>query len=96
MGILFILIFAVFGLAALYKIPPKILVSNQWPIGKIILQGIGYFVLYKVMVNIYIMVVASGFGITIEDMTGLLSHFLATRQEIEAILAVGGAGIGFY
>ncbi len=95
MGILFILIFAVFGLAALYKIPPKILVSNQWPIGKIILQGIGYFVLYKVMVNIYIMVVASGFGITIEDMTGLLSHFLATRQEIEAILAVGGAGIGF-
>lgn len=94
-SILFVLLFAIVGLATLYKVNPRVLLRDQWTVNKSILNGFGILAVYKFMVGIYIWVLISTFGITMEDLTGMLSHFLATRQEIEAIIAVSGGGIGF-
>ncbi|HEY3386832.1 MAG TPA: CPBP family glutamic-type intramembrane protease [Saprospiraceae bacterium] len=94
-SILFVLLFALVGLASLYKVTPRVLLSDKWPIRQAIFYGIGALALYKLVVGIYILIAISQFGLSMEDLTGMLSHFLAGRQDIEAILAVGGNGIGF-
>ncbi len=94
-SILFVILFAIVGVATLYGINRKVLISNQWTIKKCILQGVGIFLLFKLIVGFYAVILIRDFGITVEDLSGMLSHFLASRKDIEAMIAAGGIGVAF-
>jgi uncharacterized protein len=95
MSLMFIIIFAVFAFASLYKTNLKILLSNNWSIGKSILLGTGLLFAYKVVIGIYIRIGVANFGIKVDDLTYIPNFLLAARQDLRAIIATYGKGLGF-
>jgi uncharacterized protein len=85
MIMIFMLVTAIFGIASLYKSKPGILLSTSWPISKSIFLGIGVLLLYKIFVTIYVYIGASGFGISVKELTDIPGLFLSTKQDVEAL-----------
>ena len=80
-SLIFILVFAVFGIASLYRIRPRLLLSSEWSIAKSILTGIGILFLYKLLTGIYLKIGVSGFGISVEELTDIPGLLLSSRQD---------------
>jgi len=90
--LVFIIIMALFGLMAMYKVNPKILLSNSWSIGRSILTGLGLFVFFKLFSGVYIFFGTKIFDVSIHDIAIFSNTLLATRQEIEAVISTFGIG----
>jgi membrane protease YdiL (CAAX protease family) len=95
MSLIFMLVFALFSLASLYKVNPKILLSKNWSISKSILLGIGILLAFKIITGIYIRIGMAGFGISKADLTCIPDFLLSSRQNIDAIVSTYGKGAGF-
>jgi membrane protease YdiL (CAAX protease family)/tetratricopeptide (TPR) repeat protein len=96
MSLIFIIVFSLFGLATLYKVNPKILLSKNWSIGKSILLGIGIVLAFKIISGIYIRIGITSFGISKTDLTFIPNLLLSSKQNIEAIISTYGKGVGFF
>jgi uncharacterized protein len=95
MSLIFILVFAIFGLSSLYKVNPKILLTKNWSIWKSILLGIGIVLAFKIITGIYIRIGITSFGISKADLTCIPNFLLSTRQNIDAIVFTYGKALGF-
>lgn len=74
----------------MYKVSPKILLSNSWSIKKSILMGVGIFVVFRLVTGIYLYWgVKNNWG----DLATIPNILLASRQEIDAIINTSGKGI---
>jgi uncharacterized protein len=89
--LLFVIITALFGIAALYKVKPRILLSTNWSIAKSIWLAIGILLLYRIVVGIYVYIGASGFGVSVKDLTDIPGLLLSSRQDIAALNATYGS-----
>ncbi len=94
-NMIFILTFALFGFAALYKINLKVLLSSEWSIKKSILTSIGIMFIFKIITGIYIGIGAKFFGVSIDDIASISQIFFTSREEIEALIAFSGKGTAF-
>jgi len=88
----FTIIMALFGLMAMYKVNPKVLLSSSWSIGKSILAGVGIFFIFKLISGIYISTGTKVFDVSIDEIANISKILLATRQEIEAVISTFGIG----
>jgi membrane protease YdiL (CAAX protease family) len=95
MSLIFILFFAFFGLASLYKVNPGILLSKKWSVMKSILLGTGILIAYKILIAVYIRMGITIFGISKDDLASFPDVFLASKQNIQAILDTYGTGAGY-
>lgn len=91
-SLIFILIMAVFGFAALFKVNHKILLSKSWSAGKSILTGFGVLLIYKVFTGLYVHLGVEKFGVSIDDLTSIQRIVLASKDDIEAIIGTFGKG----
>lgn len=94
-SIIFILILALFGLASLYKTNPKVLMNNQWSIKKSIFTSLGILLAFRIVSGIYMQIGVNFFDVTIDNFATIPQLFLASQQEIEALIAYSGKGITF-
>ncbi len=92
--LVFIMIMALFALAAMYKVNPKILWTNSWSVGKSVLVGIGIFIIFKLLSAFYIQLGVRKFDVSIENLANIPNILLASRQDIEAIISTFGKGTG--
>ena len=90
--LVFTIIMALFGLMAMYKVNPKVLLSSSWSIGKSILTGVGIFFLFKLISGIYISFGTKVFDVSIDDIANIPKILLATKQEIGAVISTFGKG----
>jgi uncharacterized protein len=93
-SLVFILFFAFFGLASLYRVDPGILLSKKWSVMKSILLGTGILLAYKIVIAFYVRMGISTFGISKDDLASLPDVLLASTQNIQAILKTYGNGAG--
>jgi len=93
--VIFILIFAFFGFATLYKTNLRILLSSEWSITKSILMSFGIMLVYRIISVIYIRIGVNLFDVSIENLARIPQLFLTSRQEIEALIVYSGKGITF-
>jgi membrane protease YdiL (CAAX protease family)/tetratricopeptide (TPR) repeat protein len=91
-ALIFIIIMSITGIAALYKVKPKILLSDTWSIGKSILAGIGFLFIFRIVTGIYVQIGTENFGISIDDIAKVKNVLMASKQEIEAVIATFGKG----
>jgi membrane protease YdiL (CAAX protease family) len=89
--LIFIILMALLGMAAMYKINPKVLLSNSWSIKNCILTGVGVLFVYKIIVGIYLHI-GTSFGISIDDLASIPNVLLASRQEFESVISTFGKG----
>jgi hypothetical protein len=82
----FIIIMALFGLMAMYKVNLKIILSNNWSIGKSILAGLVIFMLFKIFSGFYFFFGTRVFDISIDDIANFPKILLSSRQDIEALI----------
>ena len=88
--LVFIISLALFGLMAMYKVNPKILLSNSWSIGRSILSGVGIFILFKLISGMYISFGTKVFDVSLDELPNFFKVLLATRQDIEALVTTLG------
>ncbi|MCL2132312.1 MAG: CPBP family glutamic-type intramembrane protease [Lentimicrobiaceae bacterium] len=88
----FIIIMAVFGLMAMYKVNPKVLLSSSWSISKSILTALGIFFAFKLISGIYILLGMKIFDISADDFAHIPNLLLISRQEIESVIGTFGKG----
>jgi uncharacterized protein len=93
--LIFIIVFGICGLAALYKVNLKILLSCNWSVKMSILMGIGILFAFKFIAGIYMIIGIKVFGISSEYLTTLPNLLLSVRQNIEPVLNTYGKGTGF-
>lgn len=91
-SLIFIIIMAIFGIVALYKVKPKVLFSDSWSISKCVLVGIGVLFIFKILTGIYVQIGIKKFGISIDDLANIQNILFASKQDIEAIIATFGKG----
>lgn len=89
-SMIFMLTYAAFGIASLYRIKPRILLSTHWSIANSVFLGIGILLLYRLVVGIYVYMGVSGFGVSIEDLTDIPGLLLVSRLDIGALVASYG------
>lgn len=94
-SLIFILIFAFFGFATLYKTNLKVLLSSEWSIKKSILMSLGIMLVYRIISGIYVRVGVNLFDVSIDDLASIPQLFLTSQQDIEALIAFSGKGITF-
>jgi len=94
-SLIFILIFAFFGFATLYKTNLKVLLSSEWSIKKSILMSLGIMLVYRIISGIYVRVGVNLFDVSIDDLASITQLFLTSQQDIEALIAFSGKGITF-
>ena len=94
-SLLFMVIMAVFGFAALYKVKYNVLLSTRWSVGNSIWTGIWLFVVYKIVTGVYIQIGVKSFGISFDEVASIQNILLASREIIEAIIATYGKGASF-
>jgi len=94
-SIYFILFFALFGFATLFKKNLMILFSSLWSFRKSIFTSIGILIVYRILCVSYVRFGITYFGISADDITMSSDFFLTTRQEIEAIIFCAGKFYGF-
>lgn len=85
--LVFIIIMALFGLLAMYRVNPQILLSNTWSIGKSILTGVVIFILFKLFSGFYILFGTKVFEVSIDDIANFPKILLSSRQDIEALIS---------
>lgn len=93
--LIFILFFAVFGFASLYKRSYKVLLSNLWNIQKSILVSIGVLVLFRLVIGLYITIGVSHFGISVDSIANIPNILLASNEELKAVISSYGKLTGF-
>lgn len=85
----------VFGLIPLYGRNLRVLLSENWSIGKSVLLGFGLALAFKVISKIYIQIGTSNLGLSIDELTTVQNILFSSRQEIEALFGHYGKLIGF-
>jgi membrane protease YdiL (CAAX protease family) len=94
-SVIFILIFAFFGFATLYKTNLKVLLSSAWSIKKSVLMSLGIMLVYRIITGIYVRIGVNLFDVSIDELANIPQLFLTSRQDIESLIAFSGKGITF-
>lgn len=94
-ALIFILIAAFFGFAALYKVNLIVLAPKYWTIGKSIAITFACFIAFKIITVIYMLTGMKFFDITIDDLTAILNLLLSSQEEIKSLLSNYGNGMGY-
>jgi membrane protease YdiL (CAAX protease family) len=94
MTLVFILIFACFGLATLHKMKFTAFISPNWSIRRSIWTGVGFLLLYRLMVGVYVRIGVTHWGLTLDELTTVPHLFLSSKQEIMALVATYGKWVG--
>jgi uncharacterized protein len=95
-NIVFILTFALFGFATLYRTNLKVRLSSQWSLKKGVFLTIAIVLGFIIIVGIYINICVSIFNVSIDDLASISQLFLASREDVEGIIAFSGKGITFF
>jgi membrane protease YdiL (CAAX protease family) len=93
--VIFTLTFALFGLATLYKINLKVLLSSEWSIKKSIFMSLWIMLVFKIISAIYVRIGVNLFDVSIDNLASIPQLFLTSRQDIESLIAFSGKGIAF-
>lgn len=93
--VIFIVIYAIFGLATLYKTNLTILLSSELSIRKSISMSCGVMLVFKIVSGIYIRICTDVFDVPIDSFASLPQLFFTTRQDIQDLIAFSGNGVGF-
>jgi uncharacterized protein len=93
--VIFIITFAFFGFATLYKTNLKLLLSSEWSLKKSIQTSLGIMIVYRIISVIYVRIGINLFDVSIDDLASIPQLFLMSRQDIEALIAFSGKGISF-
>ena len=90
--LVFIIIMALCGLMAMYKVNAKVLLSDSYSIGKSILIALGIFFAYKMVSGIYILFGAKVFDISIDEIATISKIVFMSKHDIEALVSIMGKG----
>lgn len=88
--LIFTIFMALFGLMAMYRVKPNLLLSHSFSIGRSILTGIGIYILFRFISGIYISIGTKVFDVSIDDIANVSKILLASRQDIEAVISTFG------
>ena len=89
-SLIFIIILAVFGFAAMYKVKPRVLLGDSWSVRRSLFMGLALLFAFKIASGIYIRLGMEKFDISIDDLASIPNIVLASKQEIEAIITTFG------
>ncbi len=92
--LIFIIVMALFGFAAMYKVNLSVLLSKLWSRRRSIAVGAAALILYKLISVLYLQTGIRKFGFSIEDLANVPNIFLTSRQDIEAVITTFGNGAG--
>ena len=91
--LIFMTTMALFGVASMYRVNPKVLLSNLWPIAITILISIGSLLAFKMISGAYIRIGTTLFDISINDLANFSNIVLISQQEINALTSTLGNGV---
>ncbi len=91
----YILTFAIFGFATLYKTNLNILLSSELTIKKSIAMSLGLMLVLRIITKIYFHVSVDVFDISIDNFASVPQLFFTTRQDIQDLIAFSGIEIAF-
>jgi len=84
--LVFIIIMALLGMMAMYKVNAKILLSSSYSIAKSILIALGIFLVYKLISAVYILI----FNFPMSDLANASKILLASTQDFAAMVSTLG------
>ncbi len=93
--LIFILLAALISFCLLNKDNIKLLLPINWTIGKTLRISIGYFVIFKIVTNIYQKAAVGVFNPSLYDLNSLSNLFLSSREDILALLSNYGNLSGY-
>lgn len=92
--LIFCLILCFFAFLSMYKINPKILLSEHWTLRKSILRSLGILIVFKIALGLYVRL-GYHFGLSLDDIMCIDNVFFATRQDIQSMMTVYGKLLTF-
>lgn len=92
--LVFVLFFAFFGFAALYRVKLKTLLPKRGQTGKMIGTTIGFFIVLRIVTLIYIQIGIRYFDVKADDLAFVPNLLLSSRKDILGLISTYGGMVG--
>ncbi|MBI3260352.1 MAG: CPBP family intramembrane metalloprotease, partial [Ignavibacteriae bacterium] len=92
--LIFVLFFAFFGFATLYRVNVKALLPKAGKTGKMIATTIGFFIILRIITLIYIQIGIRFFDVKADDLTYVPNLLFSSRKDILGLISTYGGLVG--